>query len=67
LHGEGRMGKTGRAGLGSLLLILGLAGCADFQGAPTVATAQQECQRSGGIWRTGDAYCERSAGGGGGY
>jgi hypothetical protein len=61
------MGKTVRAGLGALLLILGLAGCADFQGASTVTTAQQECQQSGGIWRTGYAYCERSAGGGGGY
>lgn len=67
LRGEGRMGKMLRAALGSLLLVLGLAGCADFQGGPTVVTSQQECQRSGGIWRAGDAYCERSAGGGGGY
>jgi hypothetical protein len=55
------------AGLGSLLLVLALAGCADLQGAPTVGTLQQECERSGGIWRTGGAYCERSASGGGGY
>jgi hypothetical protein len=64
LHGEGRMGKTARAGIGVLLLVLGLAGCANFQGAPTVTTLQQECERAGGIWRTGDAYCERSTGGG---
>jgi hypothetical protein len=61
------MGQTMRAGLGSFLLVLGLAGCAELQGAPTVATAQQECERSGGIWRTGGAYCERSSAGGGGY
>jgi hypothetical protein len=60
------MGNTVRAGFGALLLVLGLAGCAGSQGATTVITAQQECQQSGGIWRAGDAYCERSAGGGGG-
>jgi hypothetical protein len=59
------MGKTVRAGLGSLLLVLGLVGCAGTQGAPPVAVSQQECERSGGIWRTATAYCERSAGGGG--
>ena len=60
------MGKTVRAGLGSLLLTRA-GGLRRFQGASTVTTAQQECQQSGGIWRTGSAYCERSAGGGGGY
>ena len=59
------MGKTVRAGLGVLLLVLGLAGCAGFQEAPTVTTLQQECERAGGIWRAAGAYCERSAGGGG--
>lgn len=59
------MRTTIRAGLGVLLLGLGLAGCAGVQEAPTVAALQQECERSGGIWRTAGAYCERSAGGGG--
>ncbi len=56
------MNKAMRAGLGSLLLALGLAGCAERMATAPVATAQQECERSGGAWRSG--FCERSGGGG---
>jgi hypothetical protein len=59
------MGKTVGAAFGWLLLVLGLAGCASSQGAPPVAVSQQECERSGGMWRAATAYCERAAGGGG--
>ena len=53
------MGKAARRVVGVLLLMAGLAGC----GAPAapVATAEQECERSGGTWRGG--ACERSRGG----
>jgi hypothetical protein len=50
-------------GFGLWLLALGLTGCADMATAP-VATAQQECERSGGIWRSNN-FCERASGGGG--
>ena len=56
------MNKAMRAGLGSLLLALGLAGCAERMATAPVATAQQECERSGSAWRSG--FCERSGGGG---
>jgi hypothetical protein len=56
------MARTVSTVIGLLLLMLGSSGCADMRSAP-VATAQQECERSGGIWRTGS--CERASGGGG--
>jgi hypothetical protein len=59
---ESRLGKATRTVLGSLLLVLDLAGCADRVATPPAATAQQECERSGGIWR--GARCETSSGGG---
>src|SRR6266852_2683498 len=59
---EGRLGKATRTVLGSLLLVLHLAGCADRVATPPAATAQQECERSGGVWR--GARCETSSGGG---
>jgi len=58
------MGKAARGVLGVLLLCAGLAGCAEY--APPVATVQQECERSGGVWRSAIGTCERGAGGGGG-
>jgi len=48
-----------------LSLCVGLAGCAEY--APPVTTVQQECERSGGAWRSTAGMCERGAGGGGGY
>jgi hypothetical protein len=51
--------------IGSLLLMASVAGCAESGAsapAPAAATAQQECERSGGTWR--GARCETSAGGG---
>ena len=59
------MGKAARGGLVVLLLCVGLAGCAEY--APPVTTVQQECERSGGAWRSTAGMCERGAGGGGGY
>ena len=49
-----------RAALGVLLVVIGVAGCG--AGLPPVASTQQECEKSGGAWRSG--ICERSVGGG---
>jgi len=49
------MGMAARAVLGVLLLCVGLAGCAEY--AAPVATAQQECERSGGVWRSASGSC----------
>jgi len=50
--------------IGSLLLMASAAGCAESgASAPaSAATAQKECERSGGTWR--GARCETSAAGG---
>jgi hypothetical protein len=58
------MGKAVRGSLVVLLLSVGLQGCAEY--APAVTTVQQECERSGGAWRSTNAICEHGAGGGGG-
>ena len=58
------MGNASRAVLGVLLLCVGLPGCAEY--AAPVATVQQECERSGGVWRSASGSCERGGGGGGG-
>src|SRR6266480_3588018 len=47
---EAPMGKAARGGLVVLLLCVGLQGCAEY--APPVTTVQQECERSGGAWRS---------------
>jgi len=57
------MARTVSTVVGLLLLMLGSTGCGDLMRSAPVATAQQECERSGGIWRTGS--CERASGGGG--
>jgi len=57
------MSKATRAVLGVLLLAVGLTGCGTY--APPVATAQQECERRGGAWRSATGNCEQSGGGGG--
>jgi hypothetical protein len=55
---------TLRTIVGSLLLMASVAGCAEsVASAPApAATAQKECERSGGTWR--GTRCETSAGGG---
>ena len=58
------MGNATSAVFGLLLLASAMTGCAGQMANAPVASAQQECERSGGIWRTNS--CER-AGGGGGY
>jgi hypothetical protein len=57
-------GTTLRTIIGSLLLVASVTGCAESgASAPaSAATAQKECERSGGTWR--GARCETSAGGG---
>ena len=57
-------GTVLRTIIGSLLLMASVAGCAESgASAPaSAATAQKECERSGGTWR--GARCETSAGGG---
>jgi hypothetical protein len=56
------MGKVVSTGFVLLVLMAVIAGCADMPTAP-VMSAQQECERSGGIWRS--SFCERASGGGG--
>jgi len=51
------------AGFGFVVLVSSMAGC--MQGAATApaVSLQQECERSGGLWRSGS--CQRESGGGG--
>ena len=60
----GRGRATLRTIVGSLLLTASLAGCSESVASAPVsaATAQKECERSGGTWR--GTRCETSAGGG---
>ena len=59
-----RDATTLRTIVGSLLLMASVAGCAEsVASAPApAATAQKECERTGGTWR--GTRCETSAGGG---
>ena len=50
------------AALGLSLLISGLAGCGERAATTPGATAQQDCERTGGTWR--NERCETSSGGG---
>jgi hypothetical protein len=56
------MGRATSTGLVILVLLAGVSACTDRPMTAPVVSAQQECERSGGIWRTG--FCERSSGGG---
>ena len=56
------MSNAARGVRGVVLLMVELVGCG--APAPPVATAQQECERSRGAWRSGT--CEHGSGGGGG-
>ncbi|MGH7347072.1 MAG: hypothetical protein ACREK4_19355 [Candidatus Rokuibacteriota bacterium] len=58
------MKRAMSAGFVLLVLVAAISGCADHHMTAPVATAQQECERAGGVWRSGS--CERSSGGGGG-
>jgi hypothetical protein len=57
------MGRVMFAVFGLWLLAFTTTGCAGQLMKAPVASAQQECERSGGIWRTNS--CERASGGGG--
>jgi hypothetical protein len=48
-----------RAVLGVLWVVIGVAGCG--AGLSPAASTQQECERYGGVWRSG--ICERTGGG----
>jgi len=56
------MGKTLAAGFGLLILAVTIAGCIEGGSTAPVASFQQECERSGGVWRGGS--CQREMGGG---
>ena len=56
------MAKAMVAGFGLLILVVGLTGCAGREPAVPMASSQQECFRSGGVWREG--VCQRESGGG---
>ena len=58
----GRGGTTLRTIVGSLLLMASVAGCAESVASAPAATAQKECERTGGTWR--GTRCETSASGG---
>ena len=49
--------------LGLALPAVAIAGCAGRIANAPVMSAQQDCERTGGIWRSNT--CERTAGGGG--
>ena len=57
------MKKALVAGFGFLVLVSGMAGCMPGGSTAPVASLQQECERSGGLWRGGT--CQRESGGGG--
>ena len=59
-----RDATTLRTIIGSLLLMASVAGCAESvaSAAGPEATAQKDCERSGGTWR--GTRCETSSGGG---
>jgi len=57
------MARTASTGFVLLVLAAVVSGCADMAMTSPVMSAQQECERSGGMWRTN--FCERASGGGG--
>jgi hypothetical protein len=54
------MGRAVSAGFVLFVLMAGVSGCAGSATTPPVTSAQQECERTGGVWRAG--LCERSKG-----
>ena len=56
------MGKTLAAGFGLLILAVSMAGCIEGGSTAPVASMQQECERSGGVWK--NSLCQRESGGG---
>jgi hypothetical protein len=60
------MSSLSRVISGALLLVVGLAGCGAST-APTVFSAQTQCERNGGTWRSASGTCQFESGGGGGY
>jgi hypothetical protein len=53
--------RTASTAFGFWLLVLYLVGCAERAAMAPAATAQQECERTGGAWR--NERCESSGGG----
>jgi len=58
------MARAVSTGFVLLVLTAVVSGCADMAMTPPVMSAQQECERTGGMWRTN--FCDRASGGGGG-
>lgn len=55
------MAKVMVAGFSLLVLVSGLTSCAAREPVAPLASTQQECVRSGGVWR--DGLCQRESGG----
>lgn len=54
------MSTIARVISGSLLLAVGLVGYGEYT-APSVVSVEQECERSGGVWRAMNATCQHEA------
>jgi len=54
------MSTIARVISGSLLLAVGLVGCGEYA-TPSVVSVEQQCERSGGIWRAMSATCEHES------
>jgi hypothetical protein len=51
------MSNFARVISGALLLAAALTGCGAYT-SPPVATAQQRCEQSGGVWRSASGTCQ---------
>jgi hypothetical protein len=56
------MARAVSAGFVLLVLMAVASGCSDTATTAPAMSAQQECERTGGMWRT--SFCDRASGGG---
>ena len=57
------MARVLSTGFVLLVLVAVASGCADTAMTASAMSAQQECERTGGMWRA--SFCDRASGGGG--